>query len=157
MLLICIKPLPIQTLADLQIFTPKVMDTIRLTFFSLHSITSSKRSSIIWKPNKPTFMFRQLLDLHHCSYSHLQMRSVERVFKFIDLPSEEPKPRLGQRKASTLVIENPEACTDTCWPSHGQMDIHNLTVKYTEAGHAVLKNLSFNVEGGQKVCVGASE
>lgn len=84
------------------------------------------------------------------------MRSVERVFKFIDLPSEEPKPRLGQRKASTLVIENPEACTDTCWPSHGQMDIRNLTVKYTEAGHAVLKNLSFSVEGGQKVCVGAS-
>ncbi|XP_017321934.1 cystic fibrosis transmembrane conductance regulator [Ictalurus punctatus] len=79
------------------------------------------------------------------------MRSVERVFKFIDLPSEEPKPRLGQRKASTLVIENPEACTDTCWPSHGQMDIRNLTVKYTEAGHAVLKNLSFSVEGGQKV------
>ncbi|MCI4379228.1 hypothetical protein PGIGA_G00225600 [Pangasianodon gigas] len=79
------------------------------------------------------------------------MRSVERVFKFIDVPSEEPKPRLGQRKASTLVIENPEACTDTCWPSHGQMDIRNLTVKYTEAGHAVLKNLSFSVEGGQKV------
>ncbi|KAF4091560.1 hypothetical protein AMELA_G00038270 [Ameiurus melas] len=79
------------------------------------------------------------------------MRSVERVFKFIDLPSEEPKPRLGQRKASTLVIENPEACTDTCWPNHGQMDIRNLTVKYTEAGHAVLKNLSFSVEGGQKV------
>ncbi|KAB5574923.1 hypothetical protein PHYPO_G00214670 [Pangasianodon hypophthalmus] len=79
------------------------------------------------------------------------MRSVERVFKFIDLPSEEPKPRLGKRKASTLVIENPEACTDTCWPIHGQMDIRNLTVKYTEAGHAVLKNLSFSVEGGQKV------
>lgn len=93
--------------------------------------------------------------LHHCSYSHLQMRSVERVFKFIDLPSEEPKPRLGQRKASTLVIENPDACTDTCWPNHGQMDIRNLTVKYTEAGHAVLKNLSFSVEGGQKVCMGA--
>ncbi|KAI5098210.1 cystic fibrosis transmembrane conductance regulator, partial [Silurus meridionalis] len=79
------------------------------------------------------------------------MRSVERVFKFIDLPSEEPKPRLGQRKPSTLVIENPEVCTETCWPSHGQMEVRNLTVKYTEAGHAVLKNLSFSVEGGQKV------
>lgn len=84
------------------------------------------------------------------------MRSVERVFKFIDLPSEETKPRLAQRKASTLVIENPDACSDTGWPSHGQMDIRNLSVKYTEAGHAVLKNLSFSVEGGQKVCVGAS-
>ncbi|TSX17022.1 Cystic fibrosis transmembrane conductance regulator [Bagarius yarrelli] len=81
----------------------------------------------------------------------IAMRSVERVFTFIDLPSEEPKPSLGQRKDSALVIENPETCTDTCWPSQGQMDIRNLIVKYTEGGHAVLKNLSFSVEGGQKV------
>ncbi|KAL6479111.1 hypothetical protein MHYP_G00125440 [Metynnis hypsauchen] len=79
------------------------------------------------------------------------MRSVERVFKFIDLPSEEPKPKLGQRKAIDLVIENPDASNEATWPSRGQMDVQNLTVKYTEAGHAVLNNLSFTVEGGQKV------
>uniref|UniRef100_A0AAR2KNE5 Cystic fibrosis transmembrane conductance regulator n=1 Tax=Pygocentrus nattereri TaxID=42514 RepID=A0AAR2KNE5_PYGNA len=79
------------------------------------------------------------------------MRSVERVFKFIDLPSEEPKPKLGQRKAKNLVIENPDASNEAIWPSRGQMDVQNLTVKYTEAGHAVLNNLSFTVEGGQKV------
>ncbi|XP_062860684.1 cystic fibrosis transmembrane conductance regulator [Trichomycterus rosablanca] len=79
------------------------------------------------------------------------MRSVERVFKFIDLPSEEPKPRLGHRKTSDLVIENQNACSETSWPSRGQMDVQNLMVKYTDGGHAVLKNLSFTVEGGQKV------
>ncbi|KAG9273217.1 cystic fibrosis transmembrane conductance regulator [Astyanax mexicanus] len=79
------------------------------------------------------------------------MRSVERVFKFIDLPSEEPKPKLGQRNVSDLVIENPDTSNEAAWPSHGQMDVQNLTVKYTESGHAVLKNLSFAVEGGQKV------
>ncbi|XP_066541227.1 cystic fibrosis transmembrane conductance regulator isoform X2 [Hoplias malabaricus] len=79
------------------------------------------------------------------------MRSVERVFKFIDLPSEEPKPRVDQRKATDLVFENPDAKNEDAWPSRGQMDVQNLTAKYTEAGHTVLKNLSFTVEGGQKV------
>lgn len=79
------------------------------------------------------------------------MRSVERVFKFIDLPSEEPKPKLGQRNPSDLVIQNPDALNESIWPSCGQMYVQNLTVKYTETGHAVLKNLSFTVDGGQKV------
>ncbi|TRY66382.1 hypothetical protein DNTS_003350 [Danionella cerebrum] len=77
------------------------------------------------------------------------MRSVDRVFKFIDLPSETPKP--DKRKASDLIIENVNAQGDSSWPSRGQIDVQNLTVKYTEVGHAVLKNLSFTVEGGQRV------
>ncbi|XP_076848324.1 cystic fibrosis transmembrane conductance regulator [Brachyhypopomus gauderio] len=79
------------------------------------------------------------------------MRSVERVFKFIDLPSEEPRARLGKGKSADLVIANTDACKEGSWPCRGQLDVRNLTVKYTEAGHAVLKNLSFTVEGSQKV------
>nr|XP_055029295.1 cystic fibrosis transmembrane conductance regulator [Misgurnus anguillicaudatus] len=79
------------------------------------------------------------------------MRSVDRVFKFIDLPSETPKSKLDQGKGSDLIIENVDARTDTVWPNHGQIDVRNLTVRYTEAGHAVLKNLSFTAEGGQRV------
>lgn len=79
------------------------------------------------------------------------MRSVDRVFKFIDLPSETPKPDKG--KDSDLIIENVDAQTDSSWPHRGQIDVRNLTVKYTEAGHAVLKNLSFSAEGGQRVCI----
>lgn len=80
------------------------------------------------------------------------MRSVDRVFKFIDLPSETPKSKPDQGKVSELIIENKDPRTDTVWPSHGQIDVRNLMVKYTEAGHAVLKNLSFTAEGGQRVC-----
>lgn len=79
------------------------------------------------------------------------MRSVDRVFKFIDLPSETAESKPDQSKGSDLIIQNKDARTDATWPSHGQIDVRNLTVKYTEAGHAVLKNLSFNVEGGQRV------
>lgn len=78
------------------------------------------------------------------------MRSVDRVFKFIDLPSEEPL--LGKSRGKggpDLVIDNPHA--HDCWPNHGQMDVQGLTVKYTEAGRAVLSDISFSVEGGQSV------
>ncbi|XP_016320755.1 cystic fibrosis transmembrane conductance regulator-like [Sinocyclocheilus anshuiensis] len=77
------------------------------------------------------------------------MRSVDRVFKFIDLPSETPKP--DKSKYSDLIIENVDARADSSWPNRSQIDVQNLTVKYTEGGHAVLKNLSFTVEGGQRV------
>ncbi|KAM6973449.1 cystic fibrosis transmembrane conductance regulator [Aplochiton taeniatus] len=77
------------------------------------------------------------------------MRSVDRVFKFIDLPSEEPRP--GGGKGCDLVIDNPHAAD--AWPSRGHLDVQGLTVKYTEAGRAVLNNLSFTVEGGLSVGV----
>uniref|UniRef100_A0A673CHX8 Cystic fibrosis transmembrane conductance regulator n=1 Tax=Sphaeramia orbicularis TaxID=375764 RepID=A0A673CHX8_9TELE len=78
------------------------------------------------------------------------MRSVDRVFKFIDLPSEEPLPGKSSGKGGPdLIIDNPHA--HDCWPNRGQMDVQGLTVKYTEAGRAVLSDISFSVEGGQTV------
>ncbi|XP_029288886.1 cystic fibrosis transmembrane conductance regulator isoform X3 [Cottoperca gobio] len=78
------------------------------------------------------------------------MRSVDRVFKFIDLPSEEPLPAKPAGKGGAdLIIDNPHA--QDCWPNHGQMDVQGLTVKYTEAGRSVLSDISFSVEGGQSI------
>ncbi|CAB1313480.1 unnamed protein product, partial [Coregonus sp. 'balchen'] len=48
------------------------------------------------------------------------MRSVDRVFKFIDLPQEEPRPS-GGGKGTDLVIDNPHA--QDCWPNQGHMDV----------------------------------
>jgi len=79
-----------------------------------------------------------------------QMRSVDRVFKFIDLPSEETLlGRSGGKGGHDLVINNPHV--HDYWPNHGQLDVQGLTVKYTEAGRAVLNDISFSVEGGQNV------
>lgn len=81
------------------------------------------------------------------------MRSVDRVFRFIDLPSEEPLPgKPGSKGRPDLVINNPHA--QDCWPNRGQMDVRGLTVKYTEAGRAVLSDISFSVDGGQSVSHG---
>ena len=74
----------------------------------------------------------------------LKMRSVDRVFKFIDLPSEDSH--------QDLVIDNPHA--DGLWPSRGHMEVQGLTAKYTETGRAVLSNVSFSVDGGQSVSLG---
>uniref|UniRef100_W5NEY0 Cystic fibrosis transmembrane conductance regulator n=1 Tax=Lepisosteus oculatus TaxID=7918 RepID=W5NEY0_LEPOC len=80
------------------------------------------------------------------------MRSVNRVFKFIDLPSEEHKSSKRGKKAADLVIENVHA-NDDDWPSRGHMKVSNLTVRYTEGGRAVLQNLSFSVNRGERVGV----
>ncbi|XP_072242554.1 cystic fibrosis transmembrane conductance regulator [Leuresthes tenuis] len=78
------------------------------------------------------------------------MRSVDRVFKFIDLPSEETLlGRSGGKGGHDLVINNPHV--HDYWPNHGQLDVQGLTVKYTEAVRAVLNDISFSVEGGQSV------
>ncbi|XP_044211999.1 cystic fibrosis transmembrane conductance regulator isoform X1 [Thunnus albacares] len=78
------------------------------------------------------------------------MRSVDRVFKFIDLPSEELLPgKHGGKGGPDLVIDNPHA--RDCWPNRGQMDVQGLTVKYTEAGRAILNDISFSVDGGQSI------
>lgn len=81
------------------------------------------------------------------------MRSVDRVFKFIDLPSEELLPGKPNSKGGPdLVIDNPHA--RDCWPNRGQMNVQGLTVKYTEAGRAILSDISFNVDGGMSVSPG---
>ncbi|KAI1905503.1 hypothetical protein AGOR_G00016870 [Albula goreensis] len=78
------------------------------------------------------------------------MRSVERVFKFIDLPSEEPKSTSGSLDKD-LVMENPHVHGG--WPSRGHMEVSNLSVRYTEAGRDILQKVSFSVEGGQRMGV----
>lgn len=78
------------------------------------------------------------------------MRSVDRVFKFIDLVSEETfQGKPGGKGGSDLIIDNPSVYSN--WPNRGQLDVQHLTVKYTEAGRAVLNDISFSVDGGQSV------
>ncbi|XP_072291376.1 cystic fibrosis transmembrane conductance regulator isoform X2 [Eucyclogobius newberryi] len=77
------------------------------------------------------------------------MRSVDRVFKFIDLPSEEPVSGKSSQSGPDIVLENPHV--QDYWPNRGQMDIQGLTVKYTESGRAVLSDINFSVDGGHSV------
>uniref|UniRef100_A0A8C9HMW8 Cystic fibrosis transmembrane conductance regulator n=1 Tax=Piliocolobus tephrosceles TaxID=591936 RepID=A0A8C9HMW8_9PRIM len=85
------------------------------------------------------------------------MRSVSRVFKFIDMPTEEGKPTRSTKPykngqlLKVMIIENSHVKKDDIWPSGGQMTIKDLTAKYTEGGNPILENISFSISPGQRV------
>eukprot|EP00257_Ricinus_communis_P028133 XP_025015547.1 ABC transporter C family member 3 isoform X3 [Ricinus communis] len=63
--------------------------------------------------------------------------SVERVFQYMSIPSEPP-----------LVID--ENRPDRSWPSHGEIDINNLQVRYAPHLPLVLRGLKCTFPGGKK-------
>ncbi|XP_010387634.1 cystic fibrosis transmembrane conductance regulator isoform X1 [Rhinopithecus roxellana] len=85
------------------------------------------------------------------------MRSVSRVFKFIDMPTEEgkstrsTKPYKNGQLLKVMIIENSHVKKDDIWPSGGQMTVKDLTAKYTEGGNPILENISFSISPGQRV------
>ncbi|XP_055446264.1 cystic fibrosis transmembrane conductance regulator isoform X5 [Bubalus kerabau] len=85
------------------------------------------------------------------------MRSVSRVFKFIDMPTEDGKPNNSFRPSKdsqpskVMIIENQHVKKDDIWPSGGQMTVKDLTAKYTDGGNAILENISFSISPGQRV------
>uniref|UniRef100_A0A8D2D3T4 Cystic fibrosis transmembrane conductance regulator n=1 Tax=Sciurus vulgaris TaxID=55149 RepID=A0A8D2D3T4_SCIVU len=85
------------------------------------------------------------------------MRSVSRVFKFIDMPTEEGKstksikPSKNGQLSKVMIIENQHVKKDDIWPSGGQMTVKDLTAKYVDGGNAILENISFSISPGQRV------
>uniref|UniRef100_A0A8C2NRT1 Cystic fibrosis transmembrane conductance regulator n=1 Tax=Capra hircus TaxID=9925 RepID=A0A8C2NRT1_CAPHI len=85
------------------------------------------------------------------------MRSVSRVFKFIDMPTEDGKPNNSFRPSKdsqpskVMIIENQHVKKDDIWPSGGQMTVKDLTAKYIDGGNAILENISFSISPGQRV------
>nr|XP_012616559.1 cystic fibrosis transmembrane conductance regulator isoform X3 [Microcebus murinus] len=85
------------------------------------------------------------------------MRSVSRVFKFIDMPTEEGKstrsikPSKDCHLSKVMVFENPHVKKDDIWPSGGQMTVKDLTARYLDGGNAILENISFSISPGQRV------
>ncbi|EPY86374.1 cystic fibrosis transmembrane conductance regulator [Camelus ferus] len=84
------------------------------------------------------------------------MRSVSRVFKFIDMPAEEGKPNESFKPSKdgqlskVMIIENQHVKKDDIWPSGGQMTVKDLTAKYIDSGNAILENISFSISPGQR-------
>uniref|UniRef100_A0A8C8ZN69 Cystic fibrosis transmembrane conductance regulator n=1 Tax=Prolemur simus TaxID=1328070 RepID=A0A8C8ZN69_PROSS len=85
------------------------------------------------------------------------MRSVSRVFKFIDMPTEEGKstksikPSKDCQLSKVMIFENPHVKKDDIWPSGGQMTVKDLTARYIDSGNAILENISFSISPGQRV------
>ncbi|KAF6275878.1 CF transmembrane conductance regulator [Rhinolophus ferrumequinum] len=85
------------------------------------------------------------------------MRSVSRVFKFIDMPAEESKytksvkPYKDGQLSKVMILENQHVKKDDIWPSGGQITVKDLTAKYIDGGNAILENISFSISPGQRV------
>nr|XP_023400429.1 cystic fibrosis transmembrane conductance regulator [Loxodonta africana] len=85
------------------------------------------------------------------------MRSVSRIFKFIDMPTEESKPAKSVKPpkdgqlSKVMIIENQHVKKDYNWPSGGHMTVKDLTAKYIDGGNAILENISFSISPGQRV------
>nr|Q2QLH0.1 RecName: Full=Cystic fibrosis transmembrane conductance regulator; Short=CFTR; AltName: Full=ATP-binding cassette sub-family C member 7; AltName: Full=Channel conductance-controlling ATPase; AltName: Full=cAMP-dependent chloride channel [Otolemur garnettii]ABA90408.1 cystic fibrosis transmembrane conductance regulator, ATP-binding cassette (sub-family C, member 7) [Otolemur garnettii] len=85
------------------------------------------------------------------------MRSVSRVFKFIDMPTEEGrstksiKPSKDCQLSKVMIFENLHVKKDDIWPSGGQMTVKDLTARYIDSGNAILENISFSISPGQRV------
>ncbi|KAM9312591.1 cystic fibrosis transmembrane conductance regulator [Gastrophryne carolinensis] len=84
------------------------------------------------------------------------MRSVSRIFTFIDFPNEYKNDKKNNKKkddklSEVLIIENEYAKKDSTWPSGGQMTVKDLSAKYVDGANAVLENISFSVSPGQRI------
>ncbi|CAI0414763.1 unnamed protein product [Linum tenue] len=66
--------------------------------------------------------------------------SVERLEQYMHIPSEAPQ-----------VIESVRPPAN--WPSHGQVEIYNLKVRYQKNSPLVLHGISCRIEGGDKIGV----
>lgn len=69
-----------------------------------------------------------------------RMVSVERIRQFIKIPSEAP-----------WKIEDCVPSPD--WPTHGDVDIKNLQVRYRPNTPLILKGLTLRIQGGEKIGV----
>ncbi|KAJ9082436.1 Transporter of the ATP-binding cassette (ABC) [Entomophthora muscae] len=74
----------------------------------------------------------------YCSTVEMNMNSVERIQEYLQVPSE-PAP----------VVESYRP--PTCWPTHGQITIRNLVVRYAADRDPVIKGISLDIRPGEKV------
>ncbi|KAL9260626.1 ABC transporter C family member 3-like protein, partial [Drosera capensis] len=65
--------------------------------------------------------------------------SVERILQHCEIPNEPP-----------LVIEDKQPAASSPWPSHGEIDIHDLQVRYAPHMPLVLQGITRTFQGGKK-------
>ncbi|KAL1925295.1 uncharacterized protein VTP21DRAFT_178 [Calcarisporiella thermophila] len=75
------------------------------------------------------------------TYVELELNSVERVEEYIRLIPQEPP----------AIIENSRPPAG--WPFEGKIVVQNLWIRYSPELDPVLRNLSFEIKGGEKIAI----
>jgi len=68
--------------------------------------------------------------------------SVERIYAYSHIEQEEAGTTAGQPPAY--------------WPASGELEVKNLSAKYSLDGDKVLHNLFFHVKSGERIGIGAA-
>ncbi|KYR00638.1 ABC transporter C family protein [Tieghemostelium lacteum] len=88
----------------------------------------------------------------------LKMNSVERVLSYIETPSEDSKIK-NKHQMEVLESNNSEFTLADChdialpdnWPHTGKIEFKNVEIKYRDNMDPVIRDLSFTIEGNEKI------
>ena len=73
------------------------------------------------------------------------MVSVERILGYTQLEPEEEQGKAGKKQTKTVPPEN--------WPQEGRIVFRNVNLYYDRNQPPVLKDINFEIEPSEKVCV----
>ncbi len=86
-----------------------------------------------------TMMINRSIQIH--SSLEMAMNAVERIEEYAALPQEAIEER----------SESDEPFPPVDWPSHGNIEVKNLTIKYAPELPDVLKDISFSIQSKEKI------
>jgi ABC-type multidrug transport system fused ATPase/permease subunit len=88
-----------------------------------------------------TYTSQIMWSIRKCTQLEMSLNSIERVIEFLGVPQENYR--------GEIKIEERE--NEKCWPVNGGIKVENLKVKYAEGLEDVLHNISFEINGKEKI------
>ena len=125
-------------------FNVQALSFISCTIMLFHSSSATQGSAdAIWK----SMVLQRIWDLHHCLWGLLHQSSdierrmvkVLKCFQTLEIPQE-------RSDAKTVLTEE-----QLSWPSTGNLVYDDVHLRYRPDCDLVLKGVSFNIKGGEKV------
>jgi ABC-type multidrug transport system fused ATPase/permease subunit len=126
-------------------FNVQALSFISCTIMLFHSSSATQGSAdAIWK----SMVLQRIWDLHHCLWGLLHQSSdierrmvkVLKCFQTLEIPQE-------RSDAKTVLTEEQLKS----WPSTGNLVYDDVHLRYRPDCDLVLKGVSFNIKGGEKV------
>jgi len=127
-------------------FNVQALSFISCTIMLFHNPTDASSTNAIWK----SMVLQRIWDLHGCLWgllhqtSNIERRMVKvlKCFQTLEIPQE-----IQRSEAKTVLTEEQLKS----WPSSGNLIYEDVHLRYRPDCDLVLKGVSFNIKGGEKV------